>query len=299
MALVKALGMELDIVRTVRKNQVNEISVCCNNKDGPQALYTVISVFSPEVSKLLATRIAAEGLFSSIADYVGTFTYRDSFNVVFRYHRERRLGNKEAMYAAAFPERKALAVSFLSAIAETELSGDIGRLLITEDCINISESGKVYLNYFFDFAALRDEANGGFLRSTAGYVFEMLTREYALKYEGQVEDYPNELRLMFKKIQSGGFKTLSQIILFVRGLSDQPKEQRFGVMRFLDRFRSVSRFIAAHPSGVFLALVVTFTAVVLAVQLGARMINSRETRHNTTFVGLETIGEVYLGEEDV
>jgi len=298
--MISALNMEFEIVRTVLKNDANEISVCIDAKRDSGAHYTILSIFSKSIAKDIAERMAVDGLFSQNSDFVGSFTLRDALHLVFHYHPESRLANKEALYAGSFAKRKGIALSFLTALAETEIRGDIGRLLITDENVNISSGGKVYLNYFLDFKKFTPSpGQDDFYRDAARFAFEILSREYAEKYEQQTELYPNELRLMYKKTQNRAFKSYSQLMAFIKTLSDTPREQRVGIMRLLGVFEGIRSFLFKNPANLFLTVVVVITLGYLGYQLMIRALAEKSTKENTVYVGMQTIGEVYLGEENV
>lgn len=297
--MIRALHLELEPVRVVLKNPVNEVSVCADSghKD---SFYTVISILSKAVAKELAARVALGGLFSQNSDFVGHLSHRDALLLIFRYHSENRLANKQALYAKSFGERKALAVSLLTALAGADFPADIGLLLIAEENLNIAADGKVYLNYLLDFSRFSPSATGDDLyRAAAGAAFDILAAGYAAKYERHVEYYPHELRLMYKKIENRTFHSYSQAMTFVQALPDTPREQRFGAKRLLGAAERLRDIILRKPANLFLSAVVAITLVYLGYQLAIRAAAGRGVRENTVFVGLQTIGEVYLGEEDI
>ncbi len=302
--MINALNMELEIVRTVLRNAVNEVGVYIDEKRDTGAYYTVISIFSRPVAKWVAGQMAVAGLFAQNRDFVGSFTYQNALHLVFTYHPERHLEGTEELYAASFAKRKEVALHFLAALAETEIGGGAGRLLMAGRNVNLASDGKIALNYFLDFAAcapseLLDESQAGFYRDAAAFAFGILAREYEAKYDGQIESYPHELRLMFKKMQNKAFRSLSQIIAFVRGLPDIPSEQRLGVRRYTGWFKDRAAFIMRNPANLFLAVVVAVTLGYLGYQLAVRAMAGRQRQENTVFVGMEQIGEVYLGEENI
>lgn len=298
--MINALNMELETVRTVFKGETNEVSVCVDNKRDSGSYYTVVSIFSKTVGKEIAERMAVGGLFAQNSDFIGSFTYRDALQLVFLYRPESRLINREALYASTFSKRKEIALSFLTALAETEMRGDIGKLLITNENVNITPDAKIYINYFLDFGKFTPTAEqDSFCRDAANFAFDILTREYAAKYEQQVGMYPNELRLMYKKVQNKAFRSLSQIMAFIKTLPDKPVEQRFGVMRLVSGFEGIKNFIFKNPAALFLTVVVLVTLGYLGYQLAVRAIADKNTKENTVYVGMQQIGEVYLGEENV
>lgn len=297
--MMLALNMELETVRTVLRNDVNEVAVCADTCRDTGAYYTVVSIFSSKISKELAGKMAYPGLFAHNGDFVGSFTHRDALCLVFAHRPENRLLSRESLFAPSFPKRKELALGFLTALAETEITGNIGSLLLTDENVHIGPDGKVYLNYFFDFAKLGRDSPDDFFRDAARYAFGILAREYSARHDGQVDFYPSELRLMFKKIENNSFRSFTQIMAFIKGLSDTQKEPRRGFMRVADTFAGFRSYLAANPSGFFLIVVVVVTLAYLAYQLSIRYAASRDTKENTVFVGMQTIGEVNLGEEFV
>jgi hypothetical protein len=298
--MINALNMELEIVRTVLVSDVSEVSVYSDTKRDTGSYYTVVSVYSKSVAKDLAGRIAIAGLFGGNGDFVGSFTHKDALHLVFLYHRESTLANREALYAGTFVKRREIALNFLAALAETEIPGDLGRLLVSDRNVNLTPDGKVYLNYFLDFKGFTpSDEQDSFYRAAAEYAFDILTREYAAKYDNQVEQYPHELRLMYKKLQNKAFRSLSQIIAFVRTLPDKPAEQRFGIMKLAGTATAVKDLLLKRPANLFLAIVVIMTLGYLGYQVAIRAMASKSMEENTVYVGMQQIGEVYLGEEDI
>jgi hypothetical protein len=290
--------MELEIVRTVFLGELNEVGVYVDTKRETEQYYTLVSIFSKPIAKELAGRLAIGGLFSGNRDYIGSFTHKDALNLVFVYHPESRLMNKAGLYAPTFSRQKEVALSFLAALAEAEMGEDIGPLLITDENVSITPEGKVYLNYFLDFKRFETgAAQDTFYCTAANYAAEILCREYAAQYDGQTAMYPHELRLMYKKIQNRSFRSLSQIMAFVRALPSQPVRQRLGPMRAVGAFEGIRGFIAKNPAGLFLAVVVLVTVAYLGYQVTVRSMTSRNVRENTVYDGMRHIGEVYLGEE--
>ena len=298
--MISALNMELDIVRTVFSGELNEVGVYIDTKRDTGTYYTVVTIFSTPLAKVIAKRIAVDGLLGQNSDYMGSFTHKDTLNLVFLYRDESKLMYKEAIYAATFAKRKEIALGFLTALAETELRGDIGMLLISDENINLTSDGMVYLNYCLDFTEFSPSATLDDFHAKAGsYAFDILTSEYAAKYERSVEMYPHELRLMYKKIQNRVFRSLSQIMAFIKALPDKPEEQRFGIARLANGVKKAIAYVSKNPAGLFLLCLVAVTVVYLGYQIVIRVMSDKTTRENTIYVGMQQIGEVYLGEENV
>ncbi|MCL2056097.1 MAG: hypothetical protein FWH02_02630 [Oscillospiraceae bacterium] len=298
--MISALNMELEAVRTVLSNDVNEVGVYIDAKRDTGSYYTVVALSSSKIAKEIAGRMAITGLFSQNSDFIGSFTQRDVLHLVFNYHEESRLVNRESLYAPNFTKRKEAALSLLAALGETEMSADIGMLLLTDENVNITPDGKIYLNYFLDFGKFSPSVQqDSYYREAAGFTFGILTREYAEKYDAQVEMYPHELRLMYKKMQNKAFRSLSQIMAFVRTLPESPSEQRFGLMRLVGAADTLKGYLLKNPANLFIAAMVIVTLGYLGYQIAVRVAAGRNMRENTVYVGMQQIGEVYLGEENV
>jgi hypothetical protein len=292
--------MELEPIRTVLSNEVCEITVCQDQKRMSEGRYTVISVQSSEMRRYLAVWLASENLFAECGDFVGSFIHLDKLDLVFRYTRESRLEGREALYAKSFADCKAIAVSFVTAVAESGLGGDIGMLLLRPENIHVSPVGKITLSYFLDFSELKGEnSDDNFFRAVAAYAFELLCWEYRQRYERQINLYPHELQLMYRKMQNKGFSSYSEIIAFIRSLSDTPREQRFGAARALDFASRVKTFILSHSMGFFVGILVLVTLFYLGYQIALRLSVGRDIRNNTSYAGLQTVGELYLGEANI
>ncbi len=298
--MLSALNMELESVRTVFRNEVNDASVFIDKKRDSGVYYTVLSIFDKEISKDIVFRMSVSGLFSKNSDFIGSFSDKDALCLVFVYHPENRLLQREKININNFPKRRDMVLSLITEIAKTELTGDIGRLMLNEININISPDGDVYLNYFLDFSRLRQpRQDGAFFYELSSYVFELLSRDFEQRLNGEIERYPNELRLMYKKVTSRAFTSFNQLITFVKSLPDTLRVRRTGLARILDLFTSCYKYIVGKPMNVFILIIVTVTLVFLVYQLSVRAVYTRRTRENTFYSGMEMIGNVYLGEENI
>ncbi|MEG1773772.1 MAG: hypothetical protein RR320_02840, partial [Oscillospiraceae bacterium] len=130
--------MQLETVRTVLSNEVNEISVCVDLKRKSGVFYTVVSIISAPVRRKVAGIFASDGPLATNSDFIGLFSHGDSLNLVFLYREESLLSRREAIYATTFALRKQIVESLLVSLAETQLLGSIGLLLLSDRNINIS-----------------------------------------------------------------------------------------------------------------------------------------------------------------
>ncbi|WP_343253258.1 hypothetical protein [Ligaoa zhengdingensis] len=298
--MFQVLNMNLHTMRTVLKNAVNEVTVCTDLKRDSGVFYTVVSIADSQVRREVARQVTGEGLFSANRDFVGSFAYRDRFCLVFRYQPEVRLCNREMIQAETFADRKRLAAAFLVACAEIEAGGEVGELLLRERNINLAPDGRVYFNYFIDFGELAGRGQpADFYYAAATCAFDILAREYSERYERQVDLYPRELQAFFKKKESRGFSSFNQILTAVKAIPDEPDELHFGVRRLLDRIIGFKKFLTRNSMTIFLAVLVAATVIYAAYQIVLRVTWRQNEKVNTSYIGMNSIGEVYLGDEDV
>lgn len=287
------LDMKLKSVRTVLKNDTNEIAICVDSTRPTGAFYTMISIYSPTVRRVIAGMIAGEGLFSSNNDFVGSFSQSDSINLVFVYRPESLLESREAMFAQTFAQRKLIAQNFLVACAELQICGSVGMLLLNQRNVNITVNAGIYFNYFLDF----DKWNKGlgdvkFVEAAAKFAADILSREYYEKY-GNIANYPNEIQVFCKKANYGGFRSMNGILTAIKLLPDNPVEPFTGVKKALGSIKKVIGFCKRHSAALFLTVLVIATTGYLAYEITTRVVTANTP---TSYAGLNYIGEVYLGD---
>ena len=292
--------MELESARMVLSNEVNTITVCADRKRPSGVFYTVVSIVSPSIRRQTAGLMATSELFATNSDFVGSFTQGEALNLVFVYREENRLNTRESIYGTDFPHRRTIAEHFLVSCAAAQITGSVGLLLLNERNINLTPEGEVYFNYFLDFAEWKPQmGEEKFTMAAAQCAFDILTREYAVRYETDVSSYPSELQVFYKKIEARSFQSIGGILSFVRNLPDHPQEPRRGFWRILDRLSAIWSYLREHSMMIFIVILVAATLIFAVYQIAARVSANSAKKENTTYNGLSTIGEVYLGDEDV
>ena len=298
--MLEVLNMRLQVLRTVLKNRVNEVSVCADLKRDSGTFYTLVSITDDAIRRELAMRVGSDALFTANRDFVGSFTYQDSLGLVFVYRPENRLADREPLLAGSFAQRKRLASGLLVACAEAGAAGPVGELLLEDRNIHVSQDGRVYFNYFLDFQNYRgDQPAQNFYAQVADRAFALLSRDYSQRYGQRVDHYPQELQAFYKKKQRMGFTSFNQILTSIQLIPDQPQEQHFGLLRLWDRLRSAGSWVARHSMAIFIVSLVTATVVYASWQIYQRSTIKKDREVNTSYAGMEQIGEVYLGDEDV
>lgn len=293
-----ALNMELDIVRTVIKNEVNEIYVCTDTANSTGVFYTMISISSAKHRKILANKMNNEGLFFGNKDFVGSFVFSNKLNLVFRYYHENLLSLMGGVYLYNFVECKSAALSFIANIAETNTSGAIGLLLLEDRNINITKEGEVILNYFLDFEQLDETVNDTvFLNRLGKKVFSILEQNYKEKYMSP-ELYPDDLQVFYLRMKNLGFTSFGQMISIIRDMSDKPIEMRGIIWWITNKFTNTKGFLFRNGMTTFLTILVIVTMIYAGTQIKSRWLANKAYDNSVSYYGIEQIGDVYLGDEE-
>lgn len=292
-----ALNMELNKVRTVLENDINDIYVCTDIKDNTGVYYTMISIKDAKFRKMIAGQMNTSGLFFGNKDFVGSFSYEDQLNLVFRYYHESLVSVMGSVYLYSFAECKAAALSCIAAYAEAGVDKSVGLLLLAERNINIYKDGSVCLNYFMDFSQWKECTGEEYINEVAKTAFHILDINYREKYDTP-ELYPDDLRVFYMKLVSTGFTTFGQIIATIRGMSDKPVEMRGFFWWIKSRYKIVRNFLFRNSINTFLTILVIVTLIYAAYQIGIRLRASKANANNIDYYGIQTIGDVYLGDEE-
>jgi len=292
-------NMELEIVRTVLKNEINAISVCADLKSNNDDFYTLISISNTGLRKKVVALINGEDALATNSDFIGSFTMQDNLNLVFAYKKENILSKREAIYISNFADRKRVVTSLLVSCAEAEIYGELGKLLINDRNINIAPDGKIYFNYFLDFADLKSNSIGlDYYNFLAEYSFKIIAREYELKYDENISEYPDEIQLFSKKIRNNSFKSYNLIITFIKMMSDKIDDRKGLWAKFTNRLSSIKNWLSKKSLALFVLLLVIMTITYTAYQIAVRSSVNKSNDKNTAYNGVNSIGDVYLGEID-
>lgn len=293
-----ALNMELEIVRTVVQNEVNDIYVCTDLLKDTGVFYTMISIRDTGCRKIMAEKLNTDRMFFSNRDFIGSFVYESRLNLIFRYYHESLLSLLGGVYLAEFTDCKRAALNLAAACAECGTEPDLGLLLLDEKNINITQDGSIQFNYFMDFSRFRPGAEeSAYLQKAAEIIFGILELNYKGRYESP-ENYPDDLRLFYLKMRTTGFSSLGHMISTIRGMADRPAEMRGILWWIRSRFRRARGFLFRNSMTAFLTVLVTVTVIYAGVQIYTRMRARRAYENNVSYYGIEYIGNVYLGNEE-
>lgn len=293
-----ALDMELEIVRTVLHNDVNDVYVCTDLKKNTGVFYTLVSVRGSRIRKLVTEKLNTERLFFSNSDFVGSFVYENRLNLVFRYCHENLLSLMGGVYLTEFSECKRAALNLIAAYAQCGADSDLGNLLLQDRNINVTKDGEIQFNYFLDFSQLKSEDEiKEDLHVLAQKVFGILELNYKGKYSSP-ENYPDDLRLFYLKMKNADFQSIGHLISAIRNMADKPVETK-GLIPWLKKtFRRLKGFLFRNSMVTFLTILVIVTMIYAANQLYSRWVIRRAYEQNVSYNGIEHIGDVYLGNEE-
>ena len=295
--MIAVLNMDLEPIRLVLANEVERIQVCEDRRRASGALYTVVSLTAPDARRTAASYVAG-GAFDANGDFLGSASQGEALHLVFRYRPENLLASRESLLGQDFLRRRIMAESFLAACAETQLPPELALLLLNNRCVNLSETGEVYFNYFLDFTEYRTQwTQAAFCRTAADRVFGFLSRAYEPEAEGQLSRYPRELVAFYRKTQAGGFATVGAIMAAVRAMPDHPEPPHRGLRLLWDRILALLGFVRRHSMAIFLTVLVCITVVYAAYQITIRVSAQNAVKQNTAYGGMQTIGEVSLVDE--
>lgn len=296
--MIAVLNMDLEPVRLVLANEVNRIQVCEDRRRAAGVLYTVVSVTAP-APRRTAAALAAQGALASNDDFLGSASQGEALHLVFRYRAENLLASRENIYGVDFVHRRAMAESLLAACAETQMPPELTLLLLNGRCLNLSEQGEVYFNYYLDFADCRPgRTTADLCRAAAERVFDLLGRPYEEQAEGKLARYPKELVAFHKKMQAGGFATVGAILAAVRAMPDHPEPPHRGLRLLWDRVLEFLAFLRRHSMAIFLTALVCITLGYAAYQIAIRLSAQNDAKQYTAYGGMQTIGDVSLVDEN-
>lgn len=293
-----ALNMELEIVRTVLENEVNDIYVCTDLLKNTGVFYTMISIRDTRYRKLVTEKLNKSRLFFSNRDFLGSFIYENRLNLVFRYYHENLLSLMGGVYLMEFADCKRAALNLIAACAECGAGPDMGMLLLEDRNINITRDGEIQFNYFLDFSEQSvDTDEDVYLRKVAETVFGILDLNYRGRYESP-EQYPDDLRLFYLKMKTTGFASMGHMISALKNMSDHPVEMRGILWWIRNRFRRVRGFLFRNSMTAFLTILVLVTLIYAGTQIHTRYKIRKAYENNVSYYGIEFIGNVYLGSEE-
>lgn len=297
--MIPALNMHLEDVRVVLKNEVNDITVCRDMKESGQQFYTMVSVKSDRYRKYITEQMNLGKMFAHCKDFIGSFSIGKELKLLFRYENENLIDNVGSIYLYDFARCREAAIRLVSILAETGVSGQVCKLLLNSRNINVDSECGVTLNYFLDFQDydMEDQAFND-MDCIAEAVFGILERPFKEKLNGEIQNYPDELRLFWMKMQNHSFFSYGQIVAQLRSMPNKPIAKMGAVWKIRKWFRTIRSVLFRNPARILLTVLVIVTVVYASWQIYTRIRVRRAYDQNISYSALEYIGSVYLGDEE-
>ncbi|MEG2174012.1 MAG: hypothetical protein RR135_00825, partial [Oscillospiraceae bacterium] len=88
-------------------------------------------------------------------------------------------------------------------------------------------------------------------------------------------------------------------LTFVKRIPDVPSEPLVGWKKVANDFSKLCDKVRRHSMALFLIAIVLATMIFAIYQVTLRLSYRNATAKNTTYIGLETIGDLYLGDETI
>ena len=291
--------MHLEDVRVVLKNEINDITVCRDLKESGQQFYTMISVKNSAYRKYITEQMNMGRLFEHCKAFVGSFSIGNELKLLFRYESENLIDNVGSIYLYDFVRCREAAIHLVSVLAEAGISGQICKLLLNPRNINVDSDCAVTLNYFLDFKEY-DPENETFndMDYIAEVLFGILERPWKEKLNGEIQNYPDELRLFWMKVQNHSFLSYGQIVSQLRGMPNKPIAKMGTIWKIRKLFRNIRSVLFRNPTRIALTLLVFVTIAYASWQIYMRIRINKAYEQNVSYSALEYIGTVYLGDEE-
>ena len=297
--MIPALNLHLENVRVVLRNEVNDITVCRDQREGAHSFYTMISVKSDAHRKYLTEQMNQGNLFSHAKNFVGSFSVGRELKLLFHYESENLLQTVGSIYLYDFVKCKKAAMNLVGAVAEAGIEGPVCRLLLNPRNINVGSDCNVTLNYFLDFREFDPEEEESFyMDQLTQQVFSILELPWKEKFHGQIDHYPDELRLFWMKAQNHSYLSYGQIMNQLRSMPDRPIARQGFIWQVKRWLRSTKSVLFKNPARIMLTLLVSVTILYAGWQIWLRVSTQRAYDRNVSYSAMEYIGTVYLGNEE-
>lgn len=297
--MIPALNMHLENVRVVLKNEVNDITVCRDNRDSAHPFYVMIAIKSDAHRKYITEQMNQGKLFARAKSYVGSFSVGRELRLLFHYESENLLQTVGSIYLYDFVKCRTAAMNLVGAMAEAGMEGPVCRLLLHPRNINVNSDCSVTLNSFLDFKDFDPDEESYFaVDDLAEQVFRILELPWKERFHGDINQYPDELRLFWMKMQNHSFLTYGQLMSQLRSMPDRPIARQGLIWRIKKTLRSIRSVLFRNPARIFLTVLVIVTVLYAGWQIGTRMRIRQAYDKNISYSAMEYIGNVYLGNEE-
>ncbi len=208
--------MNLNRIQLVKKNEVNEVTVCRDMEDSSGALYSVVEVHDHEVVRKFLSIYRETG---DPDESDMTVMHKDGvFCVVFPYVKERPLSAFYRGDSVSLNECEEICINTILACMTAKLPWPILYLVLAQGQVHLSRDNNVYLGYEVDLADLDIRRNE-----------HDCTVQCARLILGLLESKSSEKAMSFlllqKKISKSSYRRFTELYKDVR-IAASPKQKK-------------------------------------------------------------------------
>lgn len=250
--IYEACGMQLNTVRIVRKNAVNDVLICRDLHSAVGSLYTLLLIRDHDVVKRLL-EVFEQGGEERKGACIASFSQGGDFCMVFPYKPERPLRSFYAGERFSLSECEDICIHLILACMTEKVPYPILYLMLRQDQIHLAKDGSVFFSYQLDLA----ETDGHITEKDcvvqcAKLLLELLKPKASRKAVSYT--------LLRKKIGKRSYSAFSELYKDVRVAA--VSKEKVGIRKKLSAWLQVYRdplFRFLSVVGVFLALIVIAT----------------------------------------
>lgn len=268
--MIYALGYALEQVRTVLKNDTNDIYIYKKREEGINTFYTCVCIKNDEIKKKVLLTLSSYPNIAKNMDYVGQFILQGHLNLLFLYHEERKIASYIEVCGGSFEQSYKICMNLVRECQASHFPTNWLLMLLQQENINVTEGGEVYFNYFLDFDRFLHAA---YLKETgfdqlAYTIFEILSRPYWRIHK--LSKYPKELRLLNNKMNHQGFNSYADFYEYLKLLPEKLESEQGVIYKLKLIFSKVRRGIKKYAPIVMMGGIICIAVIYSLFQIHTR-----------------------------
>lgn len=225
--------MKLECVRTVRKNDINDILICQDLNTAARNLYTLLVIKEHQTARQYLEVFERAGM--SVRDsYIDSFSDRGALCMVFEYKQERSLRDFYMGESYTLAECESICINVIMTCITSKLPYPLLYLLLKQEQLHLSKDHTVYFSYQIDLAELDPEKSE---RDCAVACASVLRELLRAKASQKAFSY----QLLEKKISKKSYDRFTELYKDIRiaGVSGQKQGIRKRIKAWFARRQDV------------------------------------------------------------
>ncbi len=289
--MIQTLDKSFEEVRTVLRNDINEVSVCRSLSANDSGYYTVIRLKDRTAQARLLKIFSSNSGYSSAYGFVEASAIESGIAIVFRYNKESSLFYYRKLYCRDFSARLNAAKNLLAELMCSPLPVEMLYLLLEKRNLNLCPDGRVYFNYFMDFGLLPAKIGmQDIVNKAAETIFEFLAHGLKLA-SGEAE--------LFKvKVLRKSFGSFGEIYSDLKRISPDAETGPLVSGRIKSLYDNQRPRILSAAKTAVVILVIAASILYSITEWRNRSIAAAQDMSGArpAYRGLEKIGTVMLAE---